>query len=370
MNAFRTRSKNKAWAAICAAVVCTVAVQAAPKESAEIVARAQIAAATLVDAVVVDCQLPGRLTQLGGMRTYLTPGVLTRLSAIDCRTRGGEYTVGDLASGTLSLARWLPLAEKSDVQAQYYVARIYANGMDGVAVDYSKAANWYQRAAQKKYSPAMQELGYLYEQGLGVQQDQLAGLNLQREASGLGDDLDYSWKIAATREEADKQIAAVTEQLDTANGAVRDLRAELDRQGDTLLQSREQLAKQRTRVADLRAQLDRAKNGGPGQSAASAARIQDLAQKLVADEGALSEKQRRIEELSASLAGQQSQLSEQLASSQAANSKLNELLASIPLERERIRQGGHGPVLRPLAPPALHVRQSPGADPRDLSQLL
>jgi TPR repeat protein len=331
MNAFRTRSKNKFWPALCAAVVCTVAVQAAPKESAEIVARAQIAAATLADAVVVDCQLPGRLTQLGGMRTYLTPGVLSRLSAIDCRTRGGEYTVGDLASGTLSLA------EKSDVQAQYYVARIYANGMDGVAVDYSKAADWYQRAAQKKYSPAMQELGYLYEQGLGVQQDQLAGLNLQREASGLGDDLDYSWKIAATREEADKQIAAVTEQLDTANGAVRDLRAQLNRQNDTLLQSREQLAKQRTRVADLRAQLDRAKNGGSGQSAASAARIQDLAQKLVADEGALSEKQRRIEELSASLAGQQSQLSEQLASSQAANSKLNELLAGGRAENEGLR---------------------------------
>ena len=211
MNAFRTRSKNKVWLALVAAAVCAVTVQAASKESPEIVARAQIAAATLADAVVVDCQLPGRLTQLGGMRTYLTPGVLTRLSAIDCRTRGGEYTVGDLASGTLSLARWLPLAEKSDVQAQYYVARIYANGMSGVAVDYSKAADWYQRAAQKKYLPAMQELGYLYEQGLGVQQDSLAGLNLQREASGLGEDLDYSWKIAATREEADKQIAAVTE---------------------------------------------------------------------------------------------------------------------------------------------------------------
>ena len=193
------KSRRRIGLALWAGTLCALAVQAAPKETAEVATRAQIAASTLADAVVVDCQLPGRLVQLGGMRNYLTPGVLTRLAAIDCRTRGGEYTVGDLASGTLSLTRWMPLAEKGDVQAEYYVARIYANGMDNVPMDYSKAADWYQKAAQKKYAPAMQELGYLYEQGLGVQQDQLAGLNLQREASGLGEDLDYAWKITATR---------------------------------------------------------------------------------------------------------------------------------------------------------------------------
>src|SRR3984885_4966724 len=182
-------------------------------KSAETATRVQIAASTLEDTVVIDCQLPGKLQKLGGMQTYLTPGRLVRATTLDCRTRGGEYTIGDLASGTLSLKRWQPLAEKDNVEAQYYLARIYANGMDGVPVDYSQAAKWYERAAKKKYAPAMQELGYLYEQGLGVQKDALAGLNLQREASGLGEDLDYAWKIAATREQADKQIAALTEQL-------------------------------------------------------------------------------------------------------------------------------------------------------------
>jgi TPR repeat protein len=334
VSTYRGRPKNKAWSAISAAALCAAALQVASKESEEVVARAQIAAATLADAVVVDCQLPGRLTQLGGMRTYMTPGVLTRLSAIDCRTRGGEYTVGDLASGTLSLSRWLPLAEKSDIQAEYYVARIYANGMDGVPVDYAKAADWYQRAADKKYPPAMQELGYLYEQGLGVRQDQLLGLNLQRAASGLGDDLDYSWKIAATREEADKQIGALTAQLDTANGAVRDLRLQLDRQNDTVLQSRAQVARDRVKLNDLRAQLEQAKSAGPD---AGAARVQELQQKLAAAESALGEKQRAIDELSASVAGRQSQLSEQLARSQAANSKLNDLLASGRAENEGLR---------------------------------
>src|ERR1700686_3424125 len=182
--------KSRIWSAVCGAAVCAGAVQGAARDPTEIAQRAQIAAATLAHAVVVDCQLPGRLQQLGGMRTYLTPGALLRLSAIDCRTRGGEYTVGDLSSGTLSLDRWLPLAEQGSLEAEYYVARIYANGMSGVTADYGKAAQWYQRAADKKYRPAMQELGYLYEQGLGVEQNQLLGINLQREASGLGEDLD------------------------------------------------------------------------------------------------------------------------------------------------------------------------------------
>jgi hypothetical protein len=169
-----------------------------PKETnSEISQRVHVAAANMQDAVVVDCQLPGQLIALGGSRQYLTPGKLTRLSAIDCRSRGGEYVVGDLASGTLSLSRWLPLAEQGDVEAQYYVARIYANAMSGVPLDYAKAAEWYQRAADKDYAPAMQELGYLYESGLGVSQDLLRGLDLQRKASGLGAQLDYEFKITA-----------------------------------------------------------------------------------------------------------------------------------------------------------------------------
>jgi hypothetical protein len=332
------KNRQKIGLAVWVATLCALSVQAAPKETAERAARAQIAASTLADAVVVDCQLPGRLMALGGMRNYLTPGVLSRLAAIDCRTRGGEYTVGDLASGTLSLARWLPLAEKGDVEAEYYVARIYANGMDNVAMDYSKAADWYQRAAHKKYAPAMQELGYLYEQGLGVQQDPLAGLNLQREASGLGEDLDYAWKIAATREQADRQIAAFTEQLAGANSVVRDLRAELQVRDARLLQGRAQLATDQQQLAQLRVELKEAQSvSGSGSSSANAARIQELQQKLASDASALTDKQREIDELTASLSTQQAQLAGQLAKSQVTNSKLNELLASGSAATEGLR---------------------------------
>jgi Caspase domain/Sel1 repeat len=325
MRALRLHLKSKFCSALCCLTLSAICVVASSKESPEIVARAQIAAATLADAVVVDCQLPGRLQQLGGMRTYLTPGVLTRLAAIDCRTRGGEYTVGDLASGTLSLSRWLPLAEKDDVEAQYYVARIYANGMDNVPVDYAKAAEWYQKAAKKKYLPAMQELGYLYEQGLGVPQDALAGLNLQREASGLGDQLDYAWKLTANKEEAARQVAAVTAQLDAANGAVQDLRQQLDQANDQLLQDTAQMHRQRARLADLRHQLEVARQDGSGQSAV---RVQQLQEQLRADEKQLAEKQEAIGALTAQLTVQQTEMSAELGRSQATNAKLNDLLAS------------------------------------------
>ena len=316
--------RSKIFAAVGCAIVVAISAGTPIPDSSEMLTRTQIAAANLEDAVVIDCQLPGRLQQLGGMRTYLTPGALVRLPAIDCRTRGGEYTIGDLASGTLSLKRWLPLAQKGNLEAQYYVARIYANAMDGVPLDYSKAAEWYQRAAQQKYAPAVQELGYLYEQGLGVQKDPLRGLNLQREASGLGDDLDYASKLAANKEEFARQLDAVTEQLDQANSAVQGLHAHLDVANDKLLQRSAELNRDQARLVDLRAKLDAALRGS---SSESAAHVEQLRQKLAADEKALNEKEDTIGSISAQLVVQQTELTDQLARSQAANAQLNQLLA-------------------------------------------
>ena len=50
--------------------------------------------------------------------------------------------------------------------------------------------------------------------------------------------------------------------------------------------------------------------------------------------------------------------------------QLNELRASVPRQRERIRQRGHGPLLRPLAAPPLHIRQCSGHSPGHLGELL
>ena len=47
---------------------------------------------------------------------------------------------------------------------------LYANGQ-GVAQDYAKAREWYEKAADKDDATAMRNLGMLYANGLGVTQD-------------------------------------------------------------------------------------------------------------------------------------------------------------------------------------------------------
>lgn len=286
--------------------------------------RSRIAAANLEDAIVVDCQLPGKLQKLGGMRSYLTPGRLVRMSAVDCRARGGEYTIGDLASGTLSIQRWLPLAEAGEPEAQYYVARIYANGMGGVAVDHSRAASWYQRAADQNYSAAVQELGYLYEQGLGVQKDPVLALNLQRKAAGLGEELDYAWKITAAEEEGARQVAALSEQLDASNTELQSLRAQLLDTTNAVFQTRAQLARSESAALDLREQLTAAKQSGAAEGDGS--KVAALNSALTAKESELSAARAKMDALTAQLNEQQTQLSARMAQSQASSMELNELL--------------------------------------------
>ena len=290
---------------------------AAAQENEETEERIRIAAANMEDAVVVDCQLPGRLRRLGGTRTYLTPGRLIRTSAIVCRTRGGEYTLGDLSSGTLSLQRWLEPAKQGDSEAQYYVARIYANGMDNVDVNYQEAARWYQAAADQGYSEAMQELGYLYEQGLGVPQDELKALNLQREASGLGEDLDFAYKIA----DAEAVAERLASQLAAANGALRDAQLDLRASQDELSATRAALRAQETSMTRLQSELETVRQ----QSAEP--RVTELERQVATLSAAMQESQATILALEEARDQASVQLNAQLSSGQATQLELRELLA-------------------------------------------
>ena len=297
-----------------------VVVCASAQESGEIDKRIQIAAANLQDAIVIDCQLPGKLRRLGGTRNYLTPGRLIRTSAIVCRTRGGEYTLGDLASGTLSLQRWLVPANDGDAEAQYYVARIYANGMDNVNIDYAEAARWYQRAADRGFAEAKQELGYLYERGLGVGQDSLKALNLQREASGLGDDLDYAYKI----DDANAIAKRLVNQLSAANSALHDSQQELANTQGRLSAARGQARQQELQIVALVADLDEATRVA---SNASSPRVEHLQNELAGVKAQLSDSQAAIVSLETERAAKNSALALQMAGGQATQLELRQLLS-------------------------------------------
>src|SRR5437016_2836291 len=99
-------------------------------------------AQTADDLVLVDCRLPPKQKRIGG-RTYPMASRPIRTTAVDCRIRGGEYTVYDRANYQTSLKIWLDEAAKGNHDAEYYVGKIYEGGL-GTAPDYAAAANWYE----------------------------------------------------------------------------------------------------------------------------------------------------------------------------------------------------------------------------------
>jgi TPR repeat protein len=65
----------------------------------------------------------------------------------------------------IALQEFLPLAQKGDAVAQFYIGLMLDAG-DGVTADYQKALEWYGKAAAQGYIPAQANLGVLYESGV------------------------------------------------------------------------------------------------------------------------------------------------------------------------------------------------------------
>ena len=136
----------------------------------------------------------------------------------DCRIRGGEYVAYDRADYKSALRVWMAAAETGDAEAQNNVGEIYEQGLGGQA-NYEAAVIWYQKAADQGYSRAQFNLGTLYEQGQGVQKDKLKALNLYRRAWGMPED-NVMYASAAQheqqqlRDELQKVIAEKDEQLE------------------------------------------------------------------------------------------------------------------------------------------------------------
>lgn len=135
------------------------------------------------DLMLVDCRLPPKMKRIGG-RTYPMAARPVRTTAVDCRIRGGEYTVYDRANYQTSLRIWLAEAEKGNADAQYYVGKIYEGGL-GTTPDYPAAARWYEKAAAAGHSASQFVLASMYEKGQGVPEDNAKALNLYRSAAGL-----------------------------------------------------------------------------------------------------------------------------------------------------------------------------------------
>ncbi|SLN29701.1 caspase family protein [Oceanibacterium hippocampi] len=87
--------------------------------------------------------------------------------------------------------RWLkPLAENSNVLAEYKTALIYQRGDNTIRRDPEEAQKWLLRAASHGSARAQNDLGWAYEQGDGVRQD------MEKAASWYERGAEQGWALA------------------------------------------------------------------------------------------------------------------------------------------------------------------------------
>ena len=79
----------------------------------------------------------------------------------------------------------LPMAEKGNAAAQYYIAEAYDDG-NGVLQDLEAAARWWRRAAGQGLALAQNNLGIALTNGYGVDIDHMEALHWFRKAAEQG----------------------------------------------------------------------------------------------------------------------------------------------------------------------------------------
>jgi hypothetical protein len=92
------------------------------------------------------------------------------------------YERGDYAT---ALRLWRPLAEQGDANAQSNLGFMYEKGR-GVPQDEAEAVKWYRLAAEQGYANAQSNLGFMYEKGRGVPQDDGEAVKWYRLAAEQG----------------------------------------------------------------------------------------------------------------------------------------------------------------------------------------
>jgi len=103
----------------------------------------------------------------------------------DSQAGAKAVTLGDYAT---ALKEWRPLAELGDMESQFRMGFLYDNGY-GVPQDDGAAARWYRLAAEQGHNLAQRRLGLLHEQGRGVPQDYGAAARWYRLAAEQGNAL-------------------------------------------------------------------------------------------------------------------------------------------------------------------------------------
>ena len=256
---------------------------------------------------IVDCLLLGTVRRVGG-RIIQTPRRPALLPASECKIRGGDFLLYDRANYKTSLAHWTRQANtrgKSQPEAMFYVAEIYAQGL-GSKPDFATAASWYQRAADKGNTSAMISLANLYKTGVGVELDLQKAQALYSKAFG-----------------SDTPIAFDPTSVKGADQRVETLLAEVDEVRKQKVAVELALDATNQQLADARRALEDAMTAVGGDSQ----QIKDLRAKVSSQEEELSVYRANLDELETANS-ELTSLREQLAQQEIETARLQALLAS------------------------------------------
>jgi TPR repeat protein len=113
-----------------------------------------------------------------------------------------SYLKGDFSA---AYNEWLPLAELGDVEAQYNLGVMYDEGA-GMEQDLAAAADWYRKAAEQGFMDAQTNLGIMYYHGQGVERDLAEAARWFSKAAIQGDN-----EAAAYLERIGNMSAQVTQ---------------------------------------------------------------------------------------------------------------------------------------------------------------
>ena len=123
---------------------------------------------------------PGKLYE-GGARRYLV--VEERVER--GQTSWAELSTADQREMMVVAQLWKDAAAQGHIIAQSNLGVMYENGK-GVQQDYAEAVKWYRRGAEQGFADAQCNLGFMCSHGQGMQQDYAVAVKWYRRAAEQG----------------------------------------------------------------------------------------------------------------------------------------------------------------------------------------
>ena len=149
-------------------------------------------------AALADCYANGRgvsakptaareAADKAALESGLTPFDGMKLAALyESEKLGNADTIKAERLYQQAVAGIKALAEEGNIQALKLLGDLYLDGKGGMTKDYDKAMAAYLAAAEEDYAPAEAQLGYMYQNALGVEPDYAAAMEWNNRAAQQG----------------------------------------------------------------------------------------------------------------------------------------------------------------------------------------